>query len=206
MGIDRVHTAFNSHPHDDHLTGFEFLQGTASIGRLLVALEEDYNVVMRRGVRVLRQQGATVGRVKDGDILRLGPVECTVIQRQRGDFTVNDLSAMLKVRYGERTMLFAGDVENRAQQALADDPPACGLPADILKYPHHGHEKLLEDFFNAIDPAYAIITAHHWPGRDGFAYLERKGVPALSTWYAPIRLRTDGQIWVVDYLPMEGAA
>lgn len=202
LGITHIDTAFNSHPHDDHITGFEFLEGTATIGQLAVAFPEDYNYVIKRTIRVLSAQGVPVVHVADGDVLRLGQAELTVFQRKGGDFTGNDLSACLLLRYGERTYITLGDVENRAQAALVNNPPECGMKADIMKYPHHGHVKLNQAFYDLIDPELAIITAHPWPAKEGFAFMERQGVPALSTWYGVIRLRTDGHIWVVDYLPM----
>lgn len=202
LGITHIDTAFNSHPHDDHITGFEFLEGAATIGQLAVAFPEDYNYVIKRTIRVLSAQGVPVVHVADGDVLRLGQAELTVFQRKGGDFTGNDLSACLLLRYGERTYITLGDVENRAQAALVNNPPECGMKADIMKYPHHGHVKLNQAFYDLIDPELAIITAHPWPAKEGFAFMERQGVPALSTWYGVIRLRTDGHIWVVDYLPM----
>ena len=204
MGVTHIDTAFNSHPHDDHITGFEFLEGTATIGRLLVAFPEDYNYIIKRTVRVLSAQGVPVEHVEDGDVLHLGQAELTVFQRKGGDFTGNDLSACILLRYGERTYITLGDVENRGQAALVSNPPACGMKADIMKYPHHGHVKLNQAFYDLIDPELAIITAHQWPAKEGFAFMERQGVPALSTWYGMIRLRTDGHIWVVDYLPENG--
>lgn len=203
LGITHIDTAFNSHPHDDHITGFEFLEGTATIGQLAVAFPEDYNYVIKRTIRVLSAQGVPVVHVADGDVLRLGQAELTVFQRKGGDFTGNDLSACLLLRYGERTYITLGDVENRAQAALVNNPPECGMKADIMKYPHHGHVRLNQAFYDLIDPELAIITAHPWPAKEGFAFMERQGVPALSTWYGVIRLRTDGHIWVVDYLPMD---
>lgn len=202
MGITHIDTAFNSHPHDDHLTGFEFLEGTASIGQLAVAFPENYNYVIKRAIRVLGSQGVPIVHVADGDTLHLGQAELTVFQRTGDGFTTNDLSACLLVRYGDRTFITLGDVENRAQSALVKNPPACGMKADIMKYPHHGHVQLNQTFYDMISPELAIITAHQFPAKKGFAFMERQGVPALSTWYGVIRLRTDGHIWVVDYLPM----
>ena len=78
---------------------------------------------------------------------------------------------------------------------------ACGLAADVRKFPHHGLVGVLDGFYDAISPDLVIMTAREWPN-PGLAYLQGKGAHVLNTWDAPIRLRTDGQIWVVDTLPM----
>ncbi len=203
LGITYVDIAFNSHPHDDHLTGFEYLDGTAAIGKLLVSSPLDENYVIRRTVCVMQSLGVPVEQVQDGDVLTLGDATLTVIQRQRPDLTGNDRSGVLKLVYGDCSFISFGDVENRAQSMLAEDPPACGLHADIMKYPHHGHAKLREDFFNAIDPELAIITAARFRAEDAFDYMGKKNVPTLSTYRHTLRLRTDGRIWVVDDLGLQ---
>jgi len=200
MGIDHIHVAFNSHPHEDHITGFETLEGFA-LDKLLIAHEENYNSAMIHALEVLRGRGVKVEHVQDGDVLRLGQAEMTVIQRAREGFQINDLSAMLKIRCGERTLLSTGDVEDSAQQAMLDQAPACGLTADIMKFPHHGLGGVLDGFYAAISPDLVVMTAREWPN-PGLAYLQARGAKVLNTWDAPIRLRTDGHIWVVDTLPI----
>lgn len=200
LGVTHVNTAFNSHPHDDHITGFEFITGQATIDRLLVGFDPDYNYIIRRTVRVLTETGTAVEQVSDGDVLSMGDgaITMNVYQRQGGGFTTNDLSATLLITYGDRTIFFTGDIENRGQEGLLADTPETGLRADILKYPHHGHARMNDELFALIDPELCIVTAHQLPARDGFQYLERMNVPAVSTWYGTLRLRTDGHIWVLD--------
>lgn len=203
MGVDHVDTAFNSHPHDDHITGFEYVPETASVGRLLVAFDRNFNNIIKRTAYHMDRMGIPMERVHDGDVLTLGGAELTVIQRTGTMFTTNDMSATLMLRYGERRMFFGGDLEIRGELRYVSEPPACGMKADILKYLHHGHWSMRDEFFSLIDPELAIITAHEYPAKLGFEYLAKKGVPALSTYHGVIRLRTDGVIWVVDYYPTE---
>lgn len=203
LGITRVHTAFNSHPHDDHLTGFEFITDQAQIDRVLIAFPPRYNNVIIRTHYRLTQKGIPFETVQDGDVLSMGDggVSMDVIQRDGTSYTTNDKSAMLMVSFGQCRIFFAGDIENRGQAGLLKRLPEGGVHCDILKYPHHGHAEIKDDLFDLIDPELAIVTAHQLPAKAGFAYLERRGVPGVSTWYGSLRLRTDGQIWVLDNLP-----
>lgn len=203
MGITRVDTAFNSHPHNDHLSGFQFVPETAALGRLVITFWEKTNDVMINTVKAMRRAGVPVTHAGDGDVMTLGGATLTVIQRDGEDFNVNDRSALLLLRYGERTMLLTGDIECRAQAALAADPPACGLKADILKYPHHGLARMDEAMFEAVAPAFCVITDHVCRAKAGFDFLTERDTAFLSTWERFIRLRTDGTIWVLDELPME---
>jgi competence protein ComEC len=200
LGVTHVDVAFNSHPHDDHLTGFEYLDGTATIGKLLVSSPLDENYVIKRTVRVMNELGVPVEQVQDGDVLTLGDATLTVIQRQRSDLTGNDRSAALKLVYGDCSFISLGDMENRAQAMLVDNPPECGMKADIMKYPHHGHATLNNDFLAMVDPELAIITAAQFRAKEAYAYMAKKNIPTLTTYRHTLRLRSDGHIWVVDEL------
>ena len=48
LGITHIDVAFNSHPHDDHITGFEFLDKQATIGKLIVAFDRNHNYTIQR--------------------------------------------------------------------------------------------------------------------------------------------------------------
>ncbi len=93
---------------------------------------------------------------------------------------VNSNSMWLKVTYGERTMLFTGDVMKRAKNAYSSDSPnyaeepfdvmlsyyaeKCGedvFCADIVKFPHHGQVRAeaSKGVFEVFKPELIICTA-----------------------------------------------
>ena len=153
--------------------------------------------------------GIPIERVQDGMTMRLGEAEITLFQRRGPEYTDNDLSVCALVQYGERRFLAIGDCETRGQDGLVKQLPACGLKADILKYPHHGHDRLDQRLFDLIQPELAVITAAPWFCPIADAYLERQGCPAVHLRLGPAvpdmpatRLVTDGHIWVIDRLPL----
>lgn len=204
MGVSYIDIAFNSHPHPDHINGFIPVSEAFPIGRLLLTFEEDYNDPMRRVVSAFTAKGIPIEHVADGDVFTLGPEEdvtVRVLQRNdSGTWEANNRSAMLHIQFGERSILFAADVENHAQRSYGENPPAEGIRADILKYPHHGQVKLHDPFFAAISPKLVIMNGANQVMTGGKNYLNRNKVPYLISYQGLIRLRTDGQIWVVDYL------
>lgn len=204
MGVDHIDTAYNSHPHDDHIDGFQFVHAYAPIGQLLIAFPEDYDDRMKEAVKFCNDNGIPVVRVENGDVLTMGEngeVTLTVIQRQgTSAWDANDQSAMLLVRYGERTILFAGDVENRAQRDYGGNPPEGGLKADILKMPHHGQQPLQDVFLAVVQPELVFMNGAADVMNGGKNYLKKNGVPFILGYQGLTRMRTDGAIWVVDYL------
>ena len=207
MGVDHIDTAFNSHPHDDHIDGFQFIHEYAPIGQMYIAFPEDYDPRMKEAVKFCNDHGIPVLHVQDGDVLTMGEngeVTLTVIQRWGTKaWDTNDQSAMLLVRYGERTILFTGDVENRAQRDYGENPPACGLKADILKQPHHGQQPLQDAFLEQIQPEIVFMNGAADVMNGAKKYLTRHDVPFILGYKGLTRMRTDGSIWVIDYLHEE---
>lgn len=208
-GVDHIDVAFNSHPHDDHIDGFQFVHAYAPIGKLLIAFPEDYDARMKSAVRFMNENGIPIERVADGDVLTLGEngeVTMTVIQRQGTKaWGTNDQSAMLLIRFGERTILFAGDVENRAQRDYGENPPDCGLKADILKQPHHGQQPLQDVFWEQVQPEMVFMNGAADVMNGGKKYYDKRGVPYILGYKGLTRMRTDGQVWVIDYIYEAGA-
>lgn len=204
MGVEKIDTAYNSHPHDDHIDGFPTVDSYCPIGRMILTFEEDFDKHMKTVVTYCNEQGIPIEHAGDGDVLTMGEngeVTLRVIQRNdTGKWKANDRSAMLLIQFGERTILFAGDVENRAQRSYATNPPEGGLKADILKYPHHGQVKLDNAFLAMIDPELAFINGASGVMDGAKNYLTKHKVPYLIGYNGLTRMRTDGKIWVVDYL------
>lgn len=204
MGVTHIDTAYNSHPHDDHIDGFQFVHEYAPLGRLLIAFPEDYDPRMKAAVKFCGENSIPVEHVQDGDVLTLGEngeVTMTVIQRWGTKaWDTNDQSAMLLIRFGERTILFAGDVENRAQRDYGENPPECGLDADILKQPHHGQQPLQDVFLEAVTPELVFMNGAADVMNGGKKYFDKHKVPYILGYKGLTRMRTDGKVWVVDYI------
>ena len=204
MGVEYIDIAFNSHPHDDHINGFIPVAEYYPVGRLVLAFEEDANAEMKKVAAYYNEKDIPIEHVADGDVFYLGAEEdvtIRVLQRNdSGTWEPNNRSAMLHIQFGERSILFAGDVENHAQRSFGENPPAERLKADILKYPHHGQVKLHDPFFDAIAPDLVFMNGANQVMEGAKSYLNKRKVPYLIGYEGLTRLRTDGTVWVVDYL------
>ena len=204
MGVNYIDVAFNSHPHDDHINGFIPLAEVYPVGRLVLAFEEDCNDNMKRVVSFFNESEIPIEHVEDGEVFYMGPEEDVVIRvlqrNDSGTWEPNNRSAMLHIQFGERSILFAGDVENHAQRSFGENPPEGGLKADILKYPHHGQVKLHDPFLEQIDPELVFMNGANAVMDGAKSYLAKKDIPYLIGYEGLTRLRTDGKVWVVDYM------
>ena len=163
---------------------------------------------MKSAVKFMKANNIPIEQIGNGDTFTLGEdggVKMTVIQYHKSSWGVNDQSAMLMVQYGDRRMLFAGDNENRSQQYFAANPPEIGLNADILKYPHHGQVRLRDDFLEAINPQLIFINGAANVIKGSVNYCDKKHISYLLGYKGLTRMRTDGKIWVIDYLKEKNA-
>ena len=188
--------------------GFQFVNEYAPISKFLITFPEDFNARMKSAVKFMKANNIPIEQIANGDTFTLGEdggVKMTVIQYHKSSWGVNDQSAMLMVQYGDRRMLFAGDNENRSQQYFAANPPEIGLNADIFKYPHHGQVRLRDDFLEAINPQLIFINGAANVIKGSVNYCDKKHISYLLGYKGLTRMRTDGNIWVIDYLKEKNA-
>ena len=199
-GIDRVDVGFNTHPHDDHIAGFQAVPDAAELGKLVITFPEDANFHMQETLKGMKEKGIPVEHAKNGDVFKLGQAELEVIQMSTSWFSENNRSAMLMVKYGNRSILMAADVELDGQNELLQTRPE-DLKADILKY--HGVAIAGWNFLKHVGAELTVITNSRFSIKETRKDADRKKLPQVYTAQGMVRLRTDGEIWVVDQIPME---
>jgi competence protein ComEC len=115
----------------------------------------------RRFAETMRQMRVPVERISAGDTLRFGNVTAEVLwplasRDDRAPSRNND-SVVLRFNFGEKRILFTGDVEKEAEQAMLSQ--GLELRSDIVKVAHHGSRtSSVEQFVEATRPGLAIIS------------------------------------------------
>lgn len=139
-GVRRLDAVVLTHPHPDHANGLAavvarfptreiWTNGARSRLPGLLRLQE---AAAERGVPVVRPHGLVAGSARVEVLHPLVDGEVRVLPA----WSENDGSIVLRILYGGRAVLLAGDIEARAEARLV----ASGHPlaADVLKAPHHG--------------------------------------------------------------------
>lgn len=201
LGITRIDRVINTHPHEDHIGGFRDLIKEVEVGELWICFPEDYNDHMEKAVGWAQKAGIPVVHYADGDVLTLGGASIDVWKLEGKISELNDCSAQFYITFGERTMLMAADLEKPGQKKYVELKGEA-LKADVLKYPHHGLEKLTEEYAAAVSPLYFVVT-NNQRSTEGLKYIRRSNVPCAWTVPGLVTLTTDGMTWLVERVESE---
>lgn len=113
----------------------------------------------------------------------------------------NDLSYVLRVNYGGRSIILPGDAEKRAWDSMLAHY-GTDLSCDILKASHHGRRSgYHQDAVTAMDPSLVVCSVGKKPTTDASVDYARHGAQVLSTRYNGTITATmwhDGEVWVDD--------
>ena len=196
-GIGRVDVVALSHPHPDHLNGlFRVLQRFA-VGAFWSSGDDGHNPEYGRFVALARGRGVPMPDLVDtrlgaATVVPLGPFESAPDGSERihapEGLSVNDASLVLRVAFGGRGVLFAGDLEADGEGELAGRRDAGQLVAtDVLKVPHHGSRtSSTPELIDAVAPALAVISLgwrnqFHFPAPEVVARYTARGTRVLRT-------------------------
>lgn len=144
-GIKRVDVLTISHGDNDHIGGAKSILTSINVAKVITSVPERFK--------------PPAVECHDGLAWIWDGVSFTFMSPPRGDLLVgNDKSCVLKVTYGQNSVLLTGDIELAAESYLLHKH-AKDLAATILLVPHHGSKTSSSEFFlDAVRPKYAIFS------------------------------------------------
>ncbi|HEY3580338.1 MAG TPA: DNA internalization-related competence protein ComEC/Rec2 [Pyrinomonadaceae bacterium] len=158
-GMDTVDYVLATHADADHIDGLNDVLRNFSVDAALIARSPLDDPEYAKFAQTLSATHTPQATLQAGDIIHLGAVEIDVLwppaTADANAPSRNNDSIVLRATYGQRHILFTGDIEKSAERALvasADD-----LTADVVKVPHHGSKT------SSTPPFIAATHAHTAP-------------------------------------------
>lgn len=159
QGVRRIDLVVGTHMQADHLGGLGSILSEFPVGRVITNGERPEAEFYRRFAAAAAAKGVALDIPEKDELLLSGGGAEVRLLRPSWDRAVgeNDRSLVLRLTYGEVSILFTGDIEGPAQRALVAGDYALG--STILKVPHHGSKSSLDPkFLTAVQPRIAVIS------------------------------------------------
>lgn len=150
--VTKIDTIFCSHSDADHMNGLLTVMENFNVKQVIIAknsrgYEELYEIARNKKIRVFE--------VLKGDIIEIDKIKFEVISPEKNldNRDVNAYALVLKMIYGNESMLFTGDISEDTEANLYN------VKSTILKVGHHGSAtSTSEKFLARVSPKLSIIS------------------------------------------------
>ncbi len=173
--IQRIDLAIISHPHPDHFVGLQAVSRRMPIKEIWTAHSPRANPgSYEQWLALLAARGSLVRTPPLGKARSVAGAQLHVLWPRYTEpdrnklqaplassdpiLTVNDNSLVVRLDFAGRRILFAGDIEEEAEELLVSQHLG-ELRSDVVKVPHHGSPtSSTEAFVSATSPSLAVIS------------------------------------------------
>ncbi len=160
LSIDRLRAIVSSHGDRDHFGGLRAVAQSVSAASFwwngLPSSSRDFAALLAS----LERRDVERRVAADGAHLASDPIEWRALHPPSGDaqsLSKNDASLVVAARFGATRVLFAGDVEARAERSLWRR--GADVSATIAKVPHHGSRtSSTPRWVRSVRPAVAVAS------------------------------------------------
>ena len=162
LGVDNIDVLILSHYHDDHMGGAAEICDEFLPEEIYLPGIEDSDLpttrFFERFLDSVEQNGLSLVEVGAGDTIEIDSGAYIEFFAPVSYYeNENDNSMGAKVVYDDTSFLFFGDAEEEAERDVLES--GADVSAGIYKVSHHGSKTSTgEDFLEAVDPEYAVIS------------------------------------------------
>ncbi len=159
-GVDDIEYAIFTHNDEDHIGGADVVLENYNIKQVIRPDYEATTKVYEKMMDLIDAEGAEKITATPGYVFYVGEVKFTVLAPIDSIADANDASVVVRVDYGETSVLFTGDAEIPSEEEMLERYRFTGeLDCDLIKVGHHGSDSSSgEDFLKAVTPVFAVIS------------------------------------------------
>ncbi|MEN3325837.1 MAG: competence protein ComEC [Acidobacteriota bacterium] len=197
-GLSQIDYVLATHADADHIDGLNDVLKNFVVRGALIARRPADDPEFAKFSQTLARTNTRSETIEAGDVIYFGDVAVSVLWPPAGgEKSTNNDSIVLRIQYGERSILLTGDIEQAAERSLLASKQQ--LHADVIKVAHHGSKtSSTEAFVAATNPQFAIISVGRTsrfghPHQEVVERWQSSGATVLTTGYSgTITITTDG--------------
>jgi competence protein ComEC len=190
-GFQKLDVVALTHAHQDHLGGLAAILENFRVGKLWLGREVP-SVALARLEEIARTRKIPIEHELRGKTFRWDGVKGEFLWPENVTEDIaaaakNDDSLVLRLQYGDRSILLPGDAEKQSERGILAGSGTDGVRSDVLKVGHHGGKNsTTQEFLDAVRPRIGIISVgeanpYGHPSPELLERLEAAGVRVLRT-------------------------
>jgi competence protein ComEC len=162
-GFQRLDVVALTHAHQDHIGGLTAILEDFHVGTLWIGREVESGALANME-KLAREQKIPVLHEARGNAFSWDGVETKflwpeIVLEEVGPAPKNNDSLVLRLKYGDRSIMLPGDAEKQAENSILSENDKATLEADVLKVGHHGSKNsTMPRFLAAVHPRVAVIS------------------------------------------------
>lgn len=155
LGIESFQYVIGTHAHEDHIGGMDDIIDNFNIDTFYMPDAITTTATFESVLDSLEAKNIAFQKPSIDSIFKLGNATIDVLYVGTDDSDLNNTSIVLKLTYGNTSVLFMGDAEKEVETIIEKKD----ISADVLKVGHHGsNTSSSKTFLEKVNPSYAIIS------------------------------------------------
>ncbi len=156
--VDVLDYVVLTHAHEDHVGGLPGAMRYADVGAVIAPDAASDSKCYKDFETAVAEQGLSIEHPEPGERFKLGGSVVEIFGPISNNAEeLNNTSVILKITYGEISVLFTGDAEYEEEQSVLN--AGVNLESTVMKAPHHGSDTSSSySFLREVMPEYIVIS------------------------------------------------
>lgn len=155
LGIESFQYVIATHAHEDHIGGMDDIIDNFDIDTFYMPDVITTTKTFESVLDSLEEKNIAFQTPVVDSTFELGNATIQVLYVGTEENNLNNTSIVLKLTYGNNSVLFMGDAEKEVETTIENKE----INADVLKVGHHGSDtSSSKRFLEKVNPSYAIIS------------------------------------------------